>query len=498
MDQATEADLHSADIESLERRLAELALARTEAKSGAIFLWDPKSHALVLDFHVVDTVVVPLPGGRVVTGQARKGIAMHVQETAAPYLCADTADDPYYAPYFLPVLSIAAVPILWQGRSIGVITVSSAQRDAFTTAHLESLQALAASSVTFLRRAQLSRQAEDGSGRPFVIKGLSPQWLEVERRIERVSPTDAPVLIHGESGTGKELVAHAIHFNSPRSDNALVIVNCAAIPETMLESVLFGHMRGAFTGATFDKIGEFEKAHLGTLFLDEIGELSLPLQAKVLRAVEHGEIAPLGSNKAPRTVDVRLLCATHRDLPQMVESREFRRDLYFRLGVMQLDLPPLRAYRDNLEVLANVFLQQAVARMGRAPVRLSEEALSLLMQHDYPGNVRELRNGIEHAVIMASGEFITPEDLPRAFVPGDAALDPEPAARGPGADDDVPLKTLRERWLAPLETRYLTDLLRRCEGNVALAAQRAGVNTVTLYRLLKKRGLRLTRTVADR
>lgn len=489
----TDADLHAADIESFERRLAELALSRTGAKSGAIFLWDPQAQALVLDFHVVDTVVVALPGAVVRSNDSgrRQGIAMHVQQTGQPYLCPDTADDPHYAPYFLPVKSIAAVPIPWQSRSIGVITVSAGTVRAFGTEDIEALTELASTSAKFLRRAQLSRQARDGSGRPFVIKGLSPEWLEVERRIERVSPTDAPVLVHGESGTGKELVAHAIHFNSERASEALVTVNCAAIPETMLESVLFGHVRGAFTGATFDKVGEFEKADRGTLFLDEIGELSLPLQAKVLRAVEHGEIAPLGSNKPPRSVDVRLVCATHRDLPTMVEAGEFRRDLYFRLGVMLMELPPLRAYTDNLEVLANVFLQQAAARLKRPPPRLSPAAMALLQGHDFPGNVRELRNAIEHAVIMAAGDQIELDDLPRSILGEDA-----PTSATAAQAQELTLKERRDQWLAPLETQYLTELLRRCEGNVADAAARAGVNVVTMYRLLKKRGLRLARTVA--
>jgi len=490
----TEAELHAADIESLERRMVELALARTGAKSGAIFLWDVDAEALVLDFHVVDTVVVALPNARVRRQSGRpQGIAMVVQTTGEPYLCPDTSVDPHYAPYFLPVKSIAAVPIPWQGRSIGVITVSSGQVEAFGPDDLAALEELASSSAKFLRRAALSREAGDAAGRPFVIKGLSPQWLEVERRIERVSPTDAPVLVHGESGTGKELVAHAIHFNSRRNGEAFVTVNCAAIPETMLESVLFGHVRGAFTGATFDKLGEFEKADGGTLFLDEVGELSLPLQAKVLRAVEHGEIAPLGSNKPPKSVNVRLLCATHRDLPAMVEAGEFRRDLYFRLGVMLMELPPLRAYRDNLEVLANVFLQQAAQRIDKPAPRLSPAALAALTAHDFPGNVRELRNAIEHAVIMAAGEAIEAADLPRNIVgedgePKAGVAPPEPA--------EPTLKQLREQWLAPLETRYLTDLLRRCDGNVADAAKHAGVNTVTLYRLLKKRGLKLSRTVS--
>jgi DNA-binding NtrC family response regulator len=483
-----DADLHEADIETLERRVAQMALEQTGARHGAIFLWDDEQQALVLDFHVVDTVEVALPGAVVSRREDGKpgGIALWCAERNEPYLCPDTSRDPHYAPYFLDVKSIAAVPIAYQDRAIGVITVSADTPKAFDDDDIERLTELAASAVKFLRRAALYRNTKNRGGRPFLIKGLSPQWLEVETRIERVSPTEAPVLVQGESGTGKELVSHAIHFNSRRADGPFVTVNCAAIPETMLESVLFGHVKGAFTGATFDKVGEFQKADGGTLFLDEVGELPLALQAKVLRAVEHGEVAPLGSNRPPDRVDVRLLCATHRDLPAMVESGEFRRDLYFRLGVMTLSLPPLRDYKDNLAVLASVFLQQAAQRHGRPTLRLSADALAALSAHDFPGNVRELRNAIEHAVIMAQGNELKAHDLPSSITDAPERADARPA-KAPT------LKQLREQWLAPLERRYLTDLLARHDGNVAEAAEQAGINTVTMYRLLKKRGLRLGR-----
>ncbi len=486
-----DADLHEADIETLERRVVQVALEQTGARHGAIFLWDEEDQALHLDFHVVDTVEVALPGAVVARREDGKpgGIALWVAEQNQPYLCNDTSRDPHYAPYYLDVRSIAAVPIDYQERAVGVLTVSSQRAGAFDEGHLARLAELAAVSVKFLRRAQLYRKTKDRGGRPFLIKGLSPAWLEVDRRIERVSPTEAPVLVHGESGTGKELVSHAIHFNSRRAEGPFVTVNCAAIPETMLESVLFGHVKGAFTGATFDKVGEFSKADGGTLFLDEVGELPLPLQAKVLRAVEHGEVAPLGSNRPAERVDVRLLCATHRDLPAMVESGEFRRDLYFRLSVMTMELPPLREYKDNLAVLAGVFVQQAAQRHHRPAPRLSADALAVLHAYDFPGNVRELRNAIEHAVIMAAGDELRAQDLPASMT------EPATVAADAGRKSKPTLKQLREQWLAPLERQYLTDLLARHGGNVADAAKAAGVNTVTMYRLLKKRGLRMGRHV---
>ncbi len=490
MTQSSDKALNAADIESLEREIVELALQHTAARHGAIFLWDERAKGLAIDFHIVEGLVVTLPGV-VLRRQPRgtpNGIAFEALDRNEVYLCSETRDDPNYAPYFLEVRSVLAVPIAYQRRAIGVITVSSRRPHAFDHTHVTALEELAKSSGKFLRRAQLYRATRRDDQRPFLIKGISPEWLEVERRIEQVSATEAAVLIHGESGTGKELVARAIHFNSRREGKPFITVNCAAIPETMLESVLFGHVAGAFTGATFDKLGEFQKAHGGTLFLDEVGELPMPLQAKVLRAVELGEVQPLGSNKPPQHVDVRLLCATHRDLPRMAEEGKFRADLYYRLSVMTMELPPLRSYKDNLEVLTHVFVQEAARRHGKPAPRVSPAALATLAAHDFPGNVRELKNAIEHAVIMAAGDEIQPHDLPASIrAPTSAQTSPAPQQRR------KTLRELREEWLAPLERRWLSSLLAECDGNVRKAAREAGIDTVTMYRLLRKRGLQLRR-----
>ncbi len=477
--------LESADAASLERRIVEIACERTGAKSGAIFLWDHKLRGLTLNFHVVEGLAVELPGAvlRPRHDGRPNGIALWVQQHGQSYLSNDTSTDPYYARYFLDVLSVLAVPIRYQRRVIGVVSVSSRARGAFARAHQDELEALAASSARFLRRAQLERTSGAASGRPLIIKGLSPEWVEVERRLEQVAPTDVPVLVHGESGTGKELLAHAIHFNSRRAESPFVTVNCAAIPETLLESLLFGHVRGAFTGAERDKRGEFKKAHTGTLFLDEVGELPPSLQAKLLRAVELGEIQPLGSDAGPERVDVRLIAATHRDLPAMVREGRFRDDLYYRMGVMVLELPPLRSYKDNLEVLAGVFVQQAADRHGMAVPAVSPAALAALAAYDFPGNVRELKNALEHAVVLCGGETIVPEHLPRSIV-GDAKR--AEAKRPPPRPT---LAELRETWLAPVERKYLDELLAEAGGRVRLAAKMAGVDPVTLYRLLKRRGV---------
>jgi two-component system response regulator HydG len=484
--------LHAASFEQLERRVMDLARERTGASSGAIFLWDAKRRGLAIEFHVVEGLVVPLHDALVQRREDGRpnGVAMRVYETNAPHLAHDTRDDPDYAPYFLDVGSIAAVPIPYQRRAIGVLSVSSRAHGAFRTAHLDELAALAASSAKFLRRAQLYRSSR-AAGQPFLVKGLSPGWLEVERRIERVAFTDAPVLITGESGTGKELVAHAIHFNSRRAAKPFVTVNCAAIAETLLESTFFGHVRGAFTGATADKLGEMQKADGGTLFLDELGELPMGLQPKILRALESGEVSPLGSNRPAARVDVRLVCATNRDLPRMVRERTFRDDLYHRLGIMTLELPPLRAYKEQLEVLAHVFRERACERHHKDVRRIGAAALAALSAYDYPGNVRELRNAIEHAVILADGDAIELEHLPRSV------LGASVAAERPEKPKRKTLNALREEWLAPFETRYLNELVAEHRGSVRAAAKVAGVDAVTLYRLLKKRGVRFGRGPPD-
>jgi two-component system NtrC family response regulator len=481
--------LHDAeDFEALDREIMSLALERTRARNGALFLWDPRVDGLVIAHHVVGNLTVTIPD--TVVRRDKPGVAHWVFDHNEPYLVQDTSDDPNYTRYLQDVFSIAAVPICYQKRPIGVISVSATVRDAFREEDIEALQELAASAAKFVRRAQLDRQSQERTGRPFFIRGLSDAWLEVEKRIENASPTNAPVLIHGESGTGKDLVASAIHFNSSRGNAPLVTVNCAAIPENLLESILFGHVKGAFTGATFTKLGEFKKADGGTLFLDEVGELPLLLQAKVLRAVEQGEILALGSNESPEHVDVRLLCATNRDLERMAAEGTFRADLYYRLSVMTMDLPPLRSYKDdNLEVLANVFLQQAAQKHNVAPPKLSTSTLSVLQDYQYPGNVRELKNAIEHAVIM-SGEEIEPKDLPKRF-----NLHALSATDVKSSEPQQSLQAQREEWLAPLERRYLTNLLEACEGNVRKAAEIAGINHVTMYRLLKKRGLSVGRKV---
>ncbi len=482
----TDQQLHDAEIERLEEKTMDLALERTGARNGALFLVDDESGGLRLDFHVVDGVKVRLPD---MILRPRKdgrpnGIAFVVKESGQPYLTGDAPSDPGYASYFLEVRSIAAVPILYQARPIGVISVSSKEPSAFEPRAIDELRALASSAARFLRRAQLYREKHREEGREILIKGLSPEWLEVDRVIERVAGTNAPILIRGESGTGKELVAHAVHFNSPRRKKPFLVVNAAAIPETLLESTLFGHVRGAFTGATTERAGQFAKAHGGTLFLDEVGDLPAALQAKLLRAIEQGEITPVGSDEPARRVDVRLVCATNRNLEELMANRGFRPDLYHRISVVTVRLPPLRSFKQNLPVIAEVFLQQANRRYGREVERFSSEALEALQRRDYPGNLRELRNTVDYAVLLASGREISAADLP--------ALSAPPASPPPEAKKST-YRELRRSWLADAERQYLCRLIDESPG-IREAARKAGVSVPTLYRLLRGHRIHLKTT----
>lgn len=267
-----------------------------------------------------------------------------------------------------------------------------------------------------LRQGRLERQnaaLKQDLERSYAVAGMvgnCPAMREVFERVRKVAPTDTTVLILGESGTGKELVARAVHEQSPRQEAPIIAVNCASIPETLIESELFGHEKGAFTSAHSAHEGLVEAADGGTLFLDEIGELPLPAQARLLRVLQHGEVRRVGATVS-RRVNVRLIAATHRNLRQMVRDGRFREDLYFRLRVLEIQLPPLRDRGEDIPVLADFLLTKACRRLNRAPLSLTPEARQAISIHDWPGNVRELENAIERAVILCETGAITPELL---------------------------------------------------------------------------------------
>jgi DNA-binding NtrC family response regulator len=317
----------------------------------------------------------------------------------------------------------------------------------------------------------------------------------VFRLIEKVARTDSTVLIVGESGTGKELVARSIHLQSRRAEGPFVPVNVGAIPESLIESELFGYTRGAFTGATAERRGLVEEAEGGTLFLDEIGDMPQAAQVKLLRTLESSEVRRLGDN-ATRIVDVRVVAATHRDLIADVASGRFREDLYYRLNVVLIDLPPLRERREDIGLLASYFLERAVARSGRGPMEFSPEARRVLERYDWPGNVRELENAVEHAVAVTDGTTFLPSDLPSAVTAprmlarqASSALGTviSPKLRDTGRDDG------RENWsLADVERDHIVRVLRRHQGNSTSAAKQLGISRTTLWRKLREYGIRRT------
>lgn len=303
------------------------------------------------------------------------------------------------------------------------------------------------------------------------ILGKSKPMREIFDLIRRVADSQTNILITGESGTGKELVAKALHYNSERKSAAFVAVNCAAIPEQLLESELFGHMRGAFTDAKADKRGLFEEAAKGTLFLDEISELPLMLQAKLLRAIQEREIRRLGANR-PIAVDTRLMAATNLNLSEEVKAKRFREDLYYRLNVIEMRLPPLRERREDIPLLVDAFLKKFGQARGKDVKGVSETTLALLVDYAWPGNVRELENVIERAVTLSRGDKILPEDLPGTI-------------QGSRGDRRV-LDEAAEKMhpLHEIEKEYIKKILEKMGGNKYQAAQVLGIDRKTLYRKL--------------
>jgi len=356
--------------------------------------------------------------------------------------------------------------------------------------------------------------------RDINIVGASPKMQRIFKLVSKIARTSSTVLLVGESGTGKELIAQSIHLQSRRSNGPFVPVNVGALPEALIEAELFGSVRGAFTGATSDRIGLIALADGGTLFLDEIGDMPLVTQVKLLRTLENNEVRRLGEN-VTRLVDVRVVAATHRDLAAEVATGRFRQDLYYRLNVVLIELPPLRQRLEDVGLLASYFLERNASREGRTGLQFTPEAEALLERYDYPGNVRELENAIEHAVAVSEGTKITAADLPatiraQRLLPrsdlgetddtrsAGAALStdgeqarvvPEPAARAASsepatADHARAPAGERETWsLAEVEREHIRRVLARHRGNATTAARQLGISRTTLWRKLRHYGI---------
>jgi DNA-binding NtrC family response regulator len=304
------------------------------------------------------------------------------------------------------------------------------------------------------------------------IVGQSRQMKDVFDKIQRAAPVDSTVLILGESGTGKELVAQALHHNSPRKNNPFVAVNCAAVPATLVESELFGHVRGAFTGATDRRIGRFEQADGGTLFIDEVGDFELALQAKLLRVLETLTITPVGGHE-DRKVDVRVLAATSRDLRKMVEEGKFREDLFYRLNVVTIELPPLRDRPDDVPILVEHFLKEITERKHTPSRHVSREVMERLQSYRWPGNVRELRNTLESMLVLAQGDVMTERDLPDRVLAGAVVVT---------SREDIPNGLTMDE----LQRLAITRALEQCAGNRTHAAARLEISVRTLQRKLRQ------------
>jgi DNA-binding NtrC family response regulator len=334
------------------------------------------------------------------------------------------------------------------------------------------------STLTFAPMDEEVAVEPDSEGRLGGMVGQSVKMRQIFGLIKKIAPMDVSVVIQGETGTGKELVARAVHDLSKRKKEPFVVLDCGAIPPNLIESELFGHEKGAFTGAVSSRPGAFERAQGGTIFLDELGELRLDLQPKLLRVLENREVRRVGGNDVI-DVDVRVICATNRDLVKEIQSGNFREDLYFRLSVINIQLPPLRQRKDDIPVILKAIMGDAesVAKHGRK--RFTPAALSLLMSYPWPGNVRELMNVVSHVLTFSDGEEIDVHHLPPR-IQGQQKESPVPF------NEHLSFKDSKEQLLENFEREYISQVLRRCEGNISRAARESGLHRKSIERLVKK------------
>ena len=322
------------------------------------------------------------------------------------------------------------------------------------------------------------------------IIGASPRMQEVFRLIAQCAPTNTTVLITGESGTGKELIARAIHYNSLRKDKPIVPVDCMSLSENLLESELFGHVKGSFTGAIANKRGLLEVASGGSVFLDEVGNIPLSIQAKLLRVIQEREFKAVGDTRT-QSANIRLICATNRDLRTMVAEGSFRDDLFYRINIFPIRVPALRERREDIPALAFHFLKSCSAEIGKPATRFSDDAMSLLASHDWPGNVRELENAVHRAVILASGEVVRKAHL--------AGLGAQPAGAAPKTGEELKRikKAAREKSVEAIEKAFVLDALKRNDWNVTRSAEETGMQRANFQALMKKHGIKLRGAAPD-
>jgi len=403
-----------------------------------------------------------------------------VVETRRPVIISDAMNDTDFQSSLsvikLKLTSVICVPLLEKGKIIGLIYVGNDSIvDLFQDDMMRVLTMFAAQASLIVANAmllnelkvdnqQLSRQLEEL--RFGDIVGTSRPMQEVFRKVEKVAATDISVLITGETGTGKELIAREIHRRSPRKDKPFVTINCGAIPENLLESELFGHVKGAFTGAVANKAGKFQTADNGTLFLDEIGEMPLNLQVKILRAIQEKIVVRVGDTR-PESVDIRILAATNRDLEEEIRHGRFREDLYYRLNVVNLHLPPLRDRGDDIPVIARYLLSRYAKEYDTKVKGFSPNAAVAIKKYDWPGNIRELENRLKKAIVLAEGNLLGPEDL---------------GLSGDNLPSILSLAAAKEKF----QRDYINEVLALNNGNRTKTARDLGVDPRTIFRHLEK------------
>jgi Nif-specific regulatory protein len=471
------------DTQSLMERLATESTRLLDADRASIFVWDRASR------QVVARPALGMPGGELRLAD-HVGVVGDVLKSGQPTIVNDVRRDPRFASNVdtqsgYQTRSLLCVPLVdLGGQCVGVFEAINKKSGPFTAYDQATLELLAAQAAVAIEstterealvrtNAQLTSEAQNKAR----IVGDTPQMQALRASVERVAGTELPVLILGESGTGKDVVARAIHYGSRRAARPFIAVNCAAIAETLLESELFGHEKGAFTDARDTRQGKFELASGGTLFLDEIGDMSAGGQAKLLRVLEEKIVYRVGGSQ-PIHTDVRIIAATNRNLADAVQAGKFRQDLFFRLTVVAMEIPALRTRRDDVIPLAEHFLDQFCRDARRPRLKLSAEARKRLIAHEWPGNVRELRNLMERLAFLSAGPAIEPGDL--AFI-----LMPLSDAGGTGVPTGLSLTDATDRF----QRDYITAALDRSRGNQAEAARLLGLHRSNLYRKMRQLGM---------
>jgi Nif-specific regulatory protein len=468
-------------VEQLEKRLVELLFEIIPAERGAILL----SRNETEDFAAIfGRTRLGADDGAV---HVSRTIVNRVRQEGVAVLCNDVLESQAFKAsdslIASRIQSLICVPLTLMGAVSGVLYFDTSDRSVrFDSNHLQLVTAVASIAAMAIKNAQNVERLETENQRLNVelniehnMVGESARMRSVFQFIARAAPTDSTVLIEGESGTGKELVARAIHKASRRNDKPFVAINCAALTDTLLESELFGHEKGAFTGAFAQKKGKLEIADGGTVFLDEIGELATALQAKLLRALQEREFERVGGTR-PLKVNIRLIAATNKDLAAAARKGEFRQDLYYRLNVIALTMPPLRERQDDIPLLAAFFTTRYSEQCKRRVTGISDEARDCLLAYDWPGNVRELENAIERAVVLGSTDTILPEDLPEAL------LEAAPVSAAPASNFAESVKESKKQ--------AVLSALEATGGSYVEAARLLGIHVNNLHRLIRNLGIK--------